>query len=89
MAAVNYIQSLKQEQQRFIYNKQISSKSTVPAYYDIGDSQNTLMQLDDGIPDDDTENDTIVYQNPLPRVSNFNSKTSLDKRAIDLMRDRL
>ena len=61
MAAVNYIQSLKQEQQRFIYNKQMSSKSTVPAYFDISDSQNSLMQLDDGIPDEDTENDTIVF----------------------------
>lgn len=61
MAAINYIQSLKQEQQRFIYNKQMSSKSTVPAYFDMSDSKNTLMQLDDGIPDEDTENDTIVY----------------------------
>ena len=61
MAAVNYIQSLKQEQQRFIYNKQMSFKSTVPAYFDISDSQHSLMQLDDGIPDEDTENDTIVF----------------------------
>jgi hypothetical protein len=42
----------------------MSSKSTVPSYFDISDSQHTLMQLDDGIPDDDTENDTIVYQKP-------------------------
>jgi hypothetical protein len=39
----------------------MSSKSTVPAYFDITDPQHSLMQLDDGIPDEDTENDTIVY----------------------------
>ena len=53
----------------------MSSKSTVPSYFDIKDSQHTFMQLDDGIPDDDTENDTIVYQKPLPRVPNLSSQT--------------
>jgi hypothetical protein len=73
MAAVNYIHSLKQEQQLFIYNKKMSTKSTVPSYFDISDTQHNLMQLDDGIPDEDTENDTIVYQKPLPRVPNLSS----------------
>jgi len=52
----------------------MSSKSTVPSYFDISDTQHNLMQLDDGIPDEDTENDTIVYQKPLPRVPNLSSQ---------------
>ena len=53
----------------------MSSKSTVPSYFDMSDNQHSLMQLDDGIPDDDTENDTIVYQKPLPKVPNLSSQT--------------
>jgi hypothetical protein len=46
------------------------------------------MQLDDGIPDEDPENDTIVYQNRQPKNPRF-SPEPFDERRLDLMRDRL